>query len=148
MVKIKRLVRNNLDYKTEKRREANRVRQKKVDSVRATLTPEDFKYIESEGLEDSDFNLIHKELDTNFDEEWMNCDTWLEQIIDNIDEYVDSPYYFSVIEPIVFGDVESSKDEENNKCCPTCWREVGAWYIPWVLCESWCFGLYDDSKDE
>lgn len=98
--------------------------------------------------DDSDFNLIHKELDTNFDEEWMNCDTWLEQIIDNIDEYVDSPYYFSVIEPIVFGDVESSKDEENNKCCPTCWREVGAWYIPWVLCESWCFGLYDDSKDE
>ena len=30
-------------------------RQKKVDSVWATLTPEDFKYIESEGLEDLDF---------------------------------------------------------------------------------------------
>jgi len=52
MVKIKRLVRNNLDYKTEKRREANRIRQKKVDSVWATLTLEDFKYIESEGVDD------------------------------------------------------------------------------------------------
>ena len=55
MVKIKRLVKHNPDYKNEKRRKVNRVRQKKVDSVRATLTPEDFKYIESEGLEDLDF---------------------------------------------------------------------------------------------
>ena len=55
MVKIKRLIRSNPDYKNEKRRKANRVRQKKVDSVRATLPPEDFRYIESEGLEDLDF---------------------------------------------------------------------------------------------
>lgn len=52
MVKIKRLVRHNPDYKNEKRRKANQKRQKKVDSVWATLTLEDFKYIESEGLED------------------------------------------------------------------------------------------------
>lgn len=51
MVKIKRLVRNNPDYKEEKRRKANQKRQKKVDSVWATLTPEDFKYIESEWLD-------------------------------------------------------------------------------------------------
>lgn len=55
MVKIKRLVRNNPDYKNKKRNKANRIRQKKVDSVWATLTPEDFRYIESEGLEDLDF---------------------------------------------------------------------------------------------
>ena len=96
---------------------------------------------------DSDFNLIHKELETNFDEEWYSCDTWLEQIIDNIEEYCSSEYYFSVIEPIVFFNIDSSKNEENTKCCPTCWREEWAWYIPWVLCESWCFGLYDDEDD-
>lgn len=50
MVKIKRLIRSNPDYKEEKRRKANRVRQEKVDSVRTTLTPEDFRYIESEEL--------------------------------------------------------------------------------------------------
>jgi hypothetical protein len=51
-MKIKRLVRIIPDYKNEKRKKANRIRQEKVDSVWATLTPEDFRYIESEGLED------------------------------------------------------------------------------------------------
>ena len=57
MVKIKRLVRSVENLKNEKRRKANRIRQKKVDSVWATLTLEDFKYIESEGLENLEFNF-------------------------------------------------------------------------------------------
>ena len=97
--------------------------------------------------DNSDFEEIHKVLSKTYDDDLHSSDSWLDIIIDNIEAYCDSEYYFSVIEPIVFFGIDSDNENENTSC-PTCWREKWSWYIPWVLCESWCFGLDDDEDDE
>ena len=57
-------------------------------------------------------------LATNFVEELSvsNNDTWLESIIDEIDEYCTHFLYSEVIEPIVFMDVSLNDDDIEEYC--------------------------------
>ena len=64
-----------------------------------------------------DFAEIRKELGKNFDEDDdYGVDTWLDYIVDNIDEYCTHFLYSEVIEPIVFMDVSLNDDDIEEYC--------------------------------
>lgn len=65
-----------------------------------------------------DFAKIHKMLASNFVDELSvsNDDTWLESIIDEIDDYCTHFLYSEVIEPIVFMNVSLYDDDIAEYC--------------------------------
>lgn len=65
-----------------------------------------------------DFEKIHKILASNFVDELSvsNNDTWLESIIDEIDDYCTHFLYSEVIEPIVFMEVSLDDDDIEEYC--------------------------------